>query len=85
MQSSMGRRRIKTFKEFWSQRSRQKRLKLREAANQADAITELQYCVTALPRDLPQSEKLARISELADTVTKIPESDVFLFSLWIGE
>jgi hypothetical protein len=84
MQSSIGRRRIKTFKEFiGSQRSRQKRLKLREAGNQVDA-TEIEYCVTALPRDLPQSEKLARIAELADTITNIPTSDVFCFSLLIG-
>ena len=74
MQSSTGKRRIKTFREFiGSHGSRQKRLKLREADNPADAITELQYCVTALPRDMTQDEKMARVSELADTITKYPK------------
>jgi hypothetical protein len=84
MQTSTGKRRIKTFREFIGGRgSRGKRLKLREAGNQVDA-TEIEYCVTGLPKNLPQEEKRARLSDLADTITNIENSDVFCFSLWIG-
>jgi hypothetical protein len=87
MQSSIGteKRRLMTFKQFVRGKGvHGKRLRLREADNQNEAVAELQYYVTALPRNLPQDEKLAQLSELADTITNIPNSDVFLFSLWIG-
>ena len=78
-------RRLKTFKEFIGTKERPRpRLKLREAKNQPDAVAELQYDVIALPKDIPHSEKMARISELADTIANIPNSDVFLLSLWMG-
>jgi len=74
-----------SFKQFITDREgRGKCLTIREADNQADDVTELQYTVTALPRNLSQDEKLARISELVDTITNMPDSDVFLFSLWMG-
>jgi hypothetical protein len=77
-------RRLMTFKQFVGGKGiRGTRLKLREADSQA-AAAELQYYVTALPRNLPQEEKMARISELADTITSISTSDVYLFSLWMS-
>ena len=87
MQSTIGtgKRRMKTFKEFIGSKGLQrKRLTLRESDNQADAVAELQYAVTALPKDITHSEKIARISELADTITNIEGSDVFVISLWMG-
>jgi hypothetical protein len=62
-----------------------KHLTLREASDQADAATDLQYFVTGLPKDASQSEKNDRIAELADRITNIKESDVFVISMWIGE
>ena len=82
---STRKRRIKSFKEFIRSKERPRtRLKLREFENHTDAIAELQYDVVGLPRDVPHSEKMARISELAETITSIPDSDVFLLSLWMG-
>jgi hypothetical protein len=82
---STRKRRIKGFKEFIRSKERPRtRLKLRESENHTDAIAELQYDVVGLPRDVPHSEKMARISELAETITSIPDSDVFLLSLWMG-
>ena len=46
---------------------------------------DLQYFVTGLPKDASQSEKNDRIAELADKITNIKESDVFVISMWIGE
>jgi hypothetical protein len=86
MQSSQGtkQRRLITFKEFVRGKDfRGPCLTLREAGNQVDA-TEIEYCVTGLPKNLPQEEKRARLSDLADTITNITNSDVFCFSLWIG-
>ena len=45
----------------------------------------MRYYVTALPKDITHSEKMARLSKLADTITNVPNSDVFLISMWIGE
>jgi hypothetical protein len=55
-----------------------------EADNQPDEVTDVQYCVTGLPRDITRDEKLARLSELAETITNIENSDVFVISMWIG-
>src|SRR5262245_15464226 len=63
MQSSRGteKRRLITFKEFVRGKDfRGTRLTLREAGNQVDA-TEIEYCVTGLPKNLPQEEKRARL------------------------
>jgi hypothetical protein len=86
MQSSQGtkQRRLITFKEFVRGKDfRGTRLTLREAGNQVDA-PEIEHCVTGLPKNLPQEEKRARLSDLAGTITNITNSDVFCFSLWIG-
>jgi hypothetical protein len=83
--TSTRKRRLKTFKEFIGSKERPRpRLKLREAKNQPDAVAKLQYDVIALPMDATRSEKLNRLSELGDTITDIQDSDVFLFSLWMG-
>ena len=44
----------------------------------------MQYCVTGLPKDMACNDKLACLSELADTITNIESSDVFVISMWIG-
>jgi hypothetical protein len=81
--SSTRKRRLKTFEEFIGSKGLQrKRLGLREPENQSDATAELQYDVVGLPKDIPHSEKMPRISAFADTITNIQDSDVFLFSLW---
>jgi hypothetical protein len=85
---SKTKRRLRSYREVVGnirhQRSRKHRT-LREAGNQADSITDVQYHVTALPKDASHSEKMARLSELADTITNVENSDVFLISMWIGE
>ena len=43
-----------------------------------------QYFVTGLPKDITRDDKLARVSELADTITNIKSSDVLVISMWIG-
>jgi hypothetical protein len=48
------------------------------------AVTDVQYYVTVLPKDASQTDKSNRIAELADTITNIKESDVFVISMWIG-
>ena len=55
-----------------------------EAQNQPDEVTDVQYCVTGLPKDMACNDKLACLSELADTITNIENSDVFVISMWIG-
>jgi hypothetical protein len=88
MQTSIStpKRRLRSYREVVGnirhQRSR-KRLALREASDQADA-TDLQYFVTGLPKDASQNEKNDRLTELADTITHITGSDVFVISMWIG-
>jgi hypothetical protein len=62
-----------------------KHLTLREADNQADSITDVQYHVTALPKDASQSEKSKLIEELANAIGNIGTSDVFVISIWIGD
>ena len=59
-------------------------LTVRKADNKPDAATNLQYFVTGLPKDASQSEKNDRIAELADRITNIKESDVFVISMWIS-
>jgi hypothetical protein len=61
-----------------------KPLTLREADNQPDAVTDLRYCVMALPKDASQSEKTKLLDELANAIGNIDTSDVFLISMWIG-
>jgi hypothetical protein len=61
-----------------------KHLTLREADNQPDAITDLRYCVMALPKDASQSEKSKLLEELGDAIGNIDSSDVFVISIWIG-
>ena len=48
-----------------------------------DVTDNLRYYVTALPKDVSQSEKMARLSELADVITNVANSDVFSISIWI--
>ena len=55
-----------------------------ESENQPDEVTNVQYCVTGLPKDMAYNDKLACLSELADTITNIENSDVFVISMWIG-
>ena len=52
--------------------------------NQPDEVTDVQYCVTGLPKDMACNDKLACLSKLADTITNIESSDVFVISMWIG-
>jgi len=58
---------------------------LREASDQADSRTDLQYYLTALPKDASQNEKSKLIEELANAIGNIGTSDVFLISMWIAE
>ena len=85
---STPKRRLRSYRDvvgnFRYQRPRKHRA-FHEADNQADAATDLQYFVTGLPKDASQSEKNDRIAELADRITNIKESDVFVISMWIGE
>ena len=55
-----------------------------ESENHPDEVTDVQYCVTGLPKDMAYNDKLARVSKLADTITSIESSDVFVISMWIG-
>jgi hypothetical protein len=61
-----------------------KHLTLRESGNQTDVITDLQYHVTALPKDASQIEKSKFLEELANTIGNIDSSDVFVVSIWIA-
>ena len=62
-----------------------KHLTLREASNQTDAVSDLRYYLTALPKDASQSEKRKLLEELANSIRNIDTSDVFVISIWIGE
>jgi hypothetical protein len=85
---SKPKRRLRSYREVVGnirhQRSR-KRLALREASDQTDAITDLRYFVTGLPKDASQSEKSKLIDELANAIGNISTSDVFVISMWIGD
>jgi hypothetical protein len=61
-----------------------KHLTLREADNQSDAVTDLRYYLTALPKDASQNEKRRLLEELANAIGNIDTSDVFVISLWIA-
>jgi hypothetical protein len=58
---------------------------LREADNQPDAVTDLRYFVTGLPKDASQSEKSKLLEELANAIGNIDTSDVFVIAMSIGE
>ena len=45
-----------------------KHLTVREADNQHEAVTDLRYVVTALPKDASQSEKRKLLEELANAI-----------------
>ena len=79
-------RRLRSFRDVTGhiRRKRPPRLLRFEAENQPDEVTDVKYCVTALPRDMAYNDKLARVSELADTITNIDSSDVMVISMWIG-
>jgi hypothetical protein len=55
------------------------------ASNQTDAVSDLRYYLTALPKDASQSEKRKLLEELANSIRNIDTSDVFVISIWIGE
>ena len=79
-------RRLRSFRDVTGHVGRKratKHLSL-EGENQADEVTDVQYYVTGLPKDMAHNDKLARLSELADTITKIDSSDVMVISMWIG-
>ena len=85
---STPKRRLRSYREVVGniryQRPR-KHLTLRETSGPADAATDLQYYVTALPKDASQNEKRKLLEELANSIGNIDSSDVFLISIWIGE
>jgi hypothetical protein len=58
-----------------------KHLTLRESSDQADAIADLRYFVTGLPKNASQMEKSKILEELANTVGNIDTSDVFVISI----
>jgi hypothetical protein len=62
-----------------------KHLAVREADNQPDAVTDLRYFVTGLPKDASQSEKSKLLEELANSIGNIDSSDVCVIAMWIGE
>ena len=79
-------RRLRSFRDVTGQvgRKRPPRHLRLGGENQLDEVTDVQYCVTGLPKDITRDEKLARLSELAETITNIENSDVFVISMWIG-
>lgn len=85
---STPKRRLRSYRDvvgnFRYQRPR-KHLALHEASDQADSRTDLQYCVTALSKDASQNEKNKLLEELANKISNIDTSDVFVISMWIGE
>jgi hypothetical protein len=81
------RRRLRSYREVtkhvkWQPRHR--RRTLGEENGDKTAVTDVQYHVTVLPKDASQNEKNDRLAELADIITNIKESDVFVISMWIG-
>jgi hypothetical protein len=58
---------------------------LRESDNQPDAVTDLRYFVTGLPKDASQNEKRKLLEELANAIGNIGTSDVFVIAMSIGE
>jgi hypothetical protein len=59
------RSKLRSFRDVTDLRKRfPKHLRL-EANNQPDEVSDVQYCVTGLPKDMAQNDKLARVSELA--------------------
>jgi hypothetical protein len=76
-------RRLRPYREVVRDAKFRRRLSLREADNQSDVTDNLRYYVTALPKDVTQSEKMARLSELADIITNVENSDVCLIAVWI--
>jgi hypothetical protein len=80
------RNKLRSFRDVTGhiRRKRPPRLLRLEANNQPDEVTAVQYCVTGLPKDMAHNDKLARLSQLADTITKIDSSDVMVISMWIG-
>ena len=78
------RNKLRSFRDVTDLRKRfPEHLRL-EGQNQLDEVTDVQYCVTGLPKDMAYNDKLACLSELADTITNIEKSDVFVISMWIG-
>jgi hypothetical protein len=53
--------------------------------SQSDAVTNLQYYIMAIPKDVDDEEKNERLGDLAEVVTTVPDSDVFVIAMWIGE
>jgi hypothetical protein len=80
------RRKLRPFRDFAGplRRNRHARNLRLESVNQPDEVSDLQYCVTGLPKDMTRSDKIACLSELADTITNIGNSDIFVISMWIG-
>jgi hypothetical protein len=64
--------------------TRQKGRPLTEANTQSDDVTKLQYYLMAIPNDVSDEEKGERLEEVADVVTNVENSDVFLLAMWIG-
>ena len=78
------RNRLRSFRDVTGLRKRPPKHLSLESENQPHEVTDVQYCVTGLPKDMAYNEKLACLSELADTITNIKNSDVFVISMWIG-
>jgi hypothetical protein len=85
---SIPKRRLRSYRDVVGniryQRPR-KHLTLREADNQADAVTDVRYFVTRLPKNASQIEKSKLLEELVNAIGDISTSDVFVISMWIGD
>ncbi len=87
------RRRLNPFKEVTKHVSVNRRLrrlaeafdltKSRQNSAVSDEATALSYFIMSIPKDCTYEEKIDRLSEIADTILAVEESDVMCFSMWV--
>jgi hypothetical protein len=56
-----------------------------EADTPSDEVTKTKIYTVAIPKNAPYDEKIDRLSECADIVTAVDDSDVFLQAIWIED
>jgi hypothetical protein len=90
MQQIAPRRRLKPFKEVTKHIGIERQVRrLAEEMNLTesrsnDAKVDLNYFTLSIPMRLSDEEKMETLSQLANTVSAIEDSDVILLGMWVS-
>jgi hypothetical protein len=87
-QMDRGDRRLRSFKDVTKHIGRKgERSVVKESQDysvlQPQKVTDLNYFVISVPRNISYDEKLQRLSLLADKVTDVEGSDVICMVMWV--